>query len=285
MLSPHLDDAAFSVGAYLHERARDGTDVVVITPLANDPYSDGGAGAWDERCGFRSAADAAYARRAEDLRACTALGSVPVWLPFADDTYGRRQSDDEIWTEIVRAVADAELVLLPGYPLALPDHRLITRLVLERRNELPGRLAFYAEQPYAAAALVGQHKPHGPGAGRLAMAAAAVRFAARAVRRERPLPPVVAADGVVLDGIQWRRERTSRADHRAKRRAVLSYSSQLRPIGTAPMLAAALQEARQGGELIGWAQGGAQTTAFPDPALRTSEPVATSAGRGSRTST
>ncbi|MFL5980509.1 MAG: PIG-L family deacetylase, partial [Gaiellaceae bacterium] len=102
MLSPHIDDAVLSVGAYMHEQARGGTDVRVLTVFANDPTMGDPPGAWDLLCGFASAAAAARARRAEDARACAIVGAAPQWLTFADESYGRRPDADDVWEAIRR---------------------------------------------------------------------------------------------------------------------------------------------------------------------------------------
>jgi LmbE family N-acetylglucosaminyl deacetylase len=251
VLSPHLDDAAFSIGAFLHQQAQAGARVVVITVLAGDADADLQVGSWDARCGFESAAAAVRRRREEDLRACTLLGGTPVWLPYPDATYGARPSDDEVWAEVLRAIGPAEVVLIPGYPLTFPDHRFVSELVVQRRHQLGARLAFYAEQPYAAAGLTGVQNP--VGARPAAVARATVKFVARARPRAGELPRSLVLGGVSIDGIQWRHHRTSRGDRRAKRRAVMSYRSQLRPIGLRPLGGAWLYEVLSGGEAIGWA--------------------------------
>src|SRR5918911_4349005 len=55
VLSPHLDDAVFSLGAFLHGEAGRGADLRVVTVLANDPAAEGQAGSWDAQSGFASA--------------------------------------------------------------------------------------------------------------------------------------------------------------------------------------------------------------------------------------
>src|SRR5947208_5655387 len=84
VLSPHLDDAVFSLGAWLHHEARVGATLRILTVLANDPSVDRPAGSWDAECGFSSAAAAALARREEDRRACAIVGARPDWLPYGD---------------------------------------------------------------------------------------------------------------------------------------------------------------------------------------------------------
>jgi LmbE family N-acetylglucosaminyl deacetylase len=253
VLSPHLDDAVISIGAFLYEQATHGAHVKVITVLAGDPDATGPAGQWDARCGFTSAAAAARRRREEDLRACGVLGATPVWLPFPDATYGARPSDDVVWAEVEHAVGTADVVLVPGYPLALADHRFVAELAVARRSRLDGRLGFYAEQPYAAAALTGVHKPTGGSAGRTALLRSTLSFAVRARTRARRLPQSVVLGDYPVETVEWGRHRASHSARWAKFRAVMSYRSQLRPIGVSPMAGAWLYEALSGGEPIGWA--------------------------------
>jgi LmbE family N-acetylglucosaminyl deacetylase len=214
VLSPHLDDAVFSVGAFMHRESRNGTDVRVITVLANDPTTDRAPGTWDALCGFPSAAAAARSRREEDRRACAIVGATPQWLPYGDETYGRSADDDEIWRVIRDAVRECELVLVPGFPLEHADHAWLTQLVLQRRTELTSALGFYAEQPYASAA------------------------PARAHRASPPLP------------LTFARVAKTPSDVYAKLRASLQYRSQLRALGERVLLHAFVREQLRGGELV-----------------------------------
>jgi LmbE family N-acetylglucosaminyl deacetylase len=222
VLSPHLDDAVLSIGAFLGRAARQGCDVVVVTVLANDPAADEAAGAWDAACGFDSAAAAARARRDEDSRACASLGARTHWLPYGDETYERGGSDDQIWQGIREAVGEADVVFVPGYPLRHRDHRWLAELVVARRAELGGALRFYADQPYAA--------------GRLLRARAA-------------LPPDSAAGDL---RVSWRRVHAALPDRWAKIRAITQYHSQLRQLGVAKLAAVQMEELLRRGELIGW---------------------------------
>jgi LmbE family N-acetylglucosaminyl deacetylase len=147
VVSPHLDDAVFSLGAAVSRASRAGARVVILTALAGDPESETPAGEWDRQAGFRTAGEAAHARRLEDERACGLLGADPAWLPFFDLQYERGGSDDEIRAAIVGAVGSSR-VLLPGFPLMNPDHRWLNKLLdgaFEREA-----VGLYAEQPYAA---------------------------------------------------------------------------------------------------------------------------------------
>jgi LmbE family N-acetylglucosaminyl deacetylase len=214
VLSPHLDDAVFSVGAYMHRQARAGTRVRALTVFANDPAAQDPPGPWDVLCGFPSAAAAARARRDEDARACALVGAEPQWLAFADDSYGRSPDADDVWESLQRQVAGASMLLVPGFPLRHADHAWLTRLVVDRRAELSPALGFYAEQPYARAAFD------------------------RGARAAAPLP------------LGFMRVPTRATDRAAKVRAALQYRSQLRPLGGRILVRAFGEEWLRGGELV-----------------------------------
>jgi LmbE family N-acetylglucosaminyl deacetylase len=148
VVSPHLDDAAFSLGATLAGASRAGAEVTVLTVFACNPDSEAPAAWWDRKAGFASLGEAARARRAEDVRACEAIGARPEWLPFNDASYEEERDDDRIWNAVARAADGADAVLLPGAPLVHVDHAWVHELL--RRRPLPGapRLGVYVEQPY-----------------------------------------------------------------------------------------------------------------------------------------
>jgi LmbE family N-acetylglucosaminyl deacetylase len=147
VVSPHLDDAVFSLGAAVSRTVRTGTEATILTVLAGDPSSSAPAGEWDRQAGFQTAGEAARVRRDEDTLACGLLGARSHWLPFSDMQYERGGSDDEIRARVVDAAGSA-FVLLPGFPLVHDDHHWLKAL-LEDAFE-PERVGFYAEQPYAA---------------------------------------------------------------------------------------------------------------------------------------
>jgi LmbE family N-acetylglucosaminyl deacetylase len=148
VVSPHLDDAALSLGAVIAHAVRTGADVTIVTIFAGDPDSMVPVGPWDHGCGFRYAGQGARTRRLEDRRACAILGARPVWLPFWGVQYQQRREPDAVWDALEPQVSGADVVLLPGFPLAHPDHAWVTELV---RSKAPDnvRLGFYVEQPYA----------------------------------------------------------------------------------------------------------------------------------------
>ena len=145
VLSPHLDDGVFSLGAAI---AACRGSVAMVTVFAGDPDASFPAGEWDSRAGFRTAGEAAAARRREDERACADLGARPVWLPFMDVQYPR-DDDERVWAAVADAVEGADVVLLPAFPLLHDDHVRLFELV--ERNGLPAKsVGRYVEQPYAA---------------------------------------------------------------------------------------------------------------------------------------
>jgi LmbE family N-acetylglucosaminyl deacetylase len=216
VLSPHLDDAAYSLGAAISEGVRSGSDVSVITVFAGDPNSTRPASAWDRRFGFDLAREAVRARREEDRRACAVLGATPVWLPF-DDQYGSLVEDDELWRSIQRAVARPDSVLVPGFPLDHPDHLRLARLALAR-GFASDRVGLYVEQPYAA------------------------------VRGEPPGMPGALAS-VLGDEVEWQAiDAPVRARWR-KVRAWRAYRSQFQHFGYRSLVTVLRYEARYGGEM------------------------------------
>jgi LmbE family N-acetylglucosaminyl deacetylase len=187
VLSPHLDDGVFSLGAAI---AAASGKVSVVTVLAGDPQSELPAGDWDAQAGFRTAGEAARARRAEDELACTDVGAMPAWLPFSDHQYPRGAGDDEVWERIEDALGDARTVLIPGFPLMHEDHAWLEALV--GACGLPGRrIGRYVEQPYAAA------WTSGPGGGEWGAVGATARHRLakrRACRRYASQLPLLAGD-------------------------------------------------------------------------------------------
>jgi LmbE family N-acetylglucosaminyl deacetylase len=148
VVSPHLDDAAFSLGVTLARHVRAGGEVSVLTVMAGDPSAQVAAGAWDRAMGFRTAGEAARHRRSEDNAAWTRLGVTAVHLAIVDEQY----SDGRDWSwgakEVLARAPGFDEVLLPGHPLRHADHRKVTEAVLAVAP--PGlRVRLYAEEPYA----------------------------------------------------------------------------------------------------------------------------------------
>jgi LmbE family N-acetylglucosaminyl deacetylase len=145
VVSPHSDDGVLSLGATLSSLARAGREVELLTVFALDPDSGAATRGWDERAGFRTEAEAAQARREEDLGACAVLGVTPCWLPFGSVDYERHGEEHDVRGAVARLVEGAGAVLLPGSPLGHPDHEWLVRALA---GQLPGAVGLYAEQPY-----------------------------------------------------------------------------------------------------------------------------------------
>jgi LmbE family N-acetylglucosaminyl deacetylase len=190
VLSPHLDDAILSLGAAI---AKARSEVAVVTVFAGDPDSALPAGEWDLRAGFRTAGEAARARREEDALACADVGARPVWLPFGDHQYPPAD-DAAVWAALERALEGAGTVLVPAFPLQHPDHARLLELVV--RFGLPGRrLGRYVEQPYAAA---WTDRPPGDGWTPLAAGLPERLKKLRACRRYATQLPLLSRSGPVL---------------------------------------------------------------------------------------
>ena len=144
VVSPHLDDAALSLGETIARLTAAGVPVTIMTVFAGDPSSRARASSWDRRCGFETEGESATRRRYEDSHAAACLGARVVWLPFASSDYAPAPPAGVLTQAVLDACADSA-ILLPGYPLTHPDHRVVAGLAVP-----PQRTAYYVEQPYAA---------------------------------------------------------------------------------------------------------------------------------------
>jgi LmbE family N-acetylglucosaminyl deacetylase len=219
VVSPHLDDAVFSLGATMARASRLGSQVRIVTVFAGEPGLDTKAGWWDRRAGFSSAKHAYAARREEDRHACALIGAVPVWLPFSDGQYAPEPDPAVVRQAVLDAVGGCDSLVLPGFPLQNPEHAWVTTMLLTTPPKQ--RLGFYAEQPYAW----------------------------RAGTSPRVAEPL---QGLVRQPVTWHRVRADRAARRSKRRAAGAYRSQLQLFGLAPLWRMALHETRRGGEALAW---------------------------------
>jgi LmbE family N-acetylglucosaminyl deacetylase len=215
VLSPHLDDAALSLGAAIARAAADRQPVRVVTVMSGDPRSDAPANHWDRLAGFATEGEASRARGLEDDAACRLLGAEPMRLGYGYKEYSRGGEDSEIVAAIRIAVDGFDAVLLPGFPLVHEDHAWLNQLVLAH-DIGPAKLGLYAEQPYAAGNGKSPSHDFGSGTGWIALKAG--------------------------PGHQL-----------TKLRACRAYSSQVPLLGgTKPLLGILSYEVRRGGELICW---------------------------------
>ena len=231
VVSPHLDDAVLSLGASIAWASRSALRVTVLTVFAGDPKSRAHAGGWDRRAGFATEGEAAMARRLEDQEACRVLGAQASWLSFSEADYVGIRDEEEVWSAVSGAVADASAVLVPGFPLTNPDHAWLSKLLIERG--LPGRqIGLYAEQPY-------RHWVRG--------------------ERARLEPPAFLLRSRA-DVSRWTRRAGNVLHLRTKRRAILTYRSQLPLLGLAQdgckrLNRMLLHETLRRGEAIMWLPG------------------------------
>jgi LmbE family N-acetylglucosaminyl deacetylase len=163
-VSPHLDDAVFSVGAFLARHADRGWRVVVATCFtASVPSPSGFALACQLDKGIGPEIDYMALRRVEDRKACATLGAEVVHLPFAEaphrgygsaaELFGKVHEDDAIASDLTPAlrtlVEDVrpDIVLAPMAIGRHVDHVIVRRCT--ERLEYP-QTRYWADLPYAA---------------------------------------------------------------------------------------------------------------------------------------
>lgn len=135
-ISPHLDDAAFSVGGTLAAHVRDGGQATVVTCFTGNVASPQGfALACQLDKGLPAEVDYMALRRAEDEAACAVIGATAVHLPFleaphrgygsAPELFATRRTDDDMADRLAPTLATLLDRLQPDLllgPLALGDH-------------------------------------------------------------------------------------------------------------------------------------------------------------------
>jgi LmbE family N-acetylglucosaminyl deacetylase len=146
VVSPHLDDAIFSLGATIARHGRTGGQTTILTVFAGDTASAAPAGEWDRRAGFSTAGQAALVRRQEDRSACGILDARCVQLAEEDEQYTAARRDDRISEALNDLAGCHDEVLVPGYPLWHADHTYVTHVALARLRGV--RVRLYAEEPY-----------------------------------------------------------------------------------------------------------------------------------------
>src|SRR6476659_849282 len=104
VVSPHLDDAVFSLGATIAHASKLGGRVQVLTVFGCEPESQQPANGWDTRGGFSTEGEAATARREEDREACRLVGAEPHWLAFRGGGYTPDKDSDAIFSAIAEQV-------------------------------------------------------------------------------------------------------------------------------------------------------------------------------------
>lgn len=166
-LSPHLDDAAFSVGPLLAQWATELRVVVatVFTKSVAQPEKFALACQLDK--GLPATADYMKIRRSEDLAWAEKIGVVVTHGPFAEaphrgyhsvqELFGPILSTDAIgpsllaWWQTLRASFAPDLVLAPLGLGGHVDHQWV-RQVASAATFDPATLVYFQDQPYAAKA-------------------------------------------------------------------------------------------------------------------------------------
>jgi LmbE family N-acetylglucosaminyl deacetylase len=149
ILSPHLDDALLSAGQFIGGRP----DCVVATVLAGTPPTQAVLTSYDDKCGFKSAAEAMEARRAEDLEAMSVLQAKAKHLDFVDSQYGGKLKVTALVKQLGELIDELDPEFVVG-PLGLvhSDHEMVRDAVLEASTEAARPVWLYEDLPYRVAA-------------------------------------------------------------------------------------------------------------------------------------
>lgn len=129
VLSPHFDDAVLGCGAFL--AGRPGS--IVLTVCAGLPPVGTPAPDWDQRCGFRRAREAVFARRRENRLALEKLRAIGIQYDMLDSQYGGHCAglSARLFGELVRL--QPNMVLLP-MGLFHMDHIRVSNAALRVRR-------------------------------------------------------------------------------------------------------------------------------------------------------
>ncbi len=172
LLSPHLDDAVFSLGALAADLARRGQSVTTATVFtATVPNPTGFALRCQTDKGYAPEVDYMALRRSEDLAACALLGVTAEHWGFAEAPHrgygspealfaGMRAGDGaevrlvDALAERIAAVLTERSVDTVAYPVGAGnhvDHLLLIAAVERVRARFPDiRWLQWLDQPYAA---------------------------------------------------------------------------------------------------------------------------------------
>ena len=126
IISPHLDDAIFSLGDYIQ-----GKDVTIITPMGGIPEDEVGR-------------DKYIKLHAEHERACDLIGAYRINGDFLDDVYPGL--DEEKLYEWLKEVSSKFDVVLVPLGIHHPDH-IAVRKACDRIKQTV--IFHYSELPYA----------------------------------------------------------------------------------------------------------------------------------------
>lgn len=142
LLSPHLDDAVLSAGAFLANQP----GCVVATVFAGLPGGQLGATPYDAKTGFKTSREAMQARRLEDRDALALLRAEPVYLDYLDHQYGRTYTVEQMASAIVSVAEGYDLVLGP-LGLVHPDHELLGDALVSAANRITADVYLWEDLP------------------------------------------------------------------------------------------------------------------------------------------
>jgi LmbE family N-acetylglucosaminyl deacetylase len=144
VISAHLDDAILGAGQFIAGRP----DCVVVTVLAGDPPSRTILTSYDASTGFKSAAEAMDARRAEDLEAMSVLQAEARHMDSVDSQYGGKLKPAAVVKQLGELIdeLDPEFVLAP-LGLVHPDHEAVREAALEAMGDRETPLWLYEDLP------------------------------------------------------------------------------------------------------------------------------------------
>jgi LmbE family N-acetylglucosaminyl deacetylase len=152
VLSPHLDDAVMSCGAFLV--AHPGATVATLFAASPPTYAEQ-LNEHDLACGFQPGDDTMAVRRGEDARALAAVGARPRWLDFCQNSHVARVDPLAIPAGALEAVEDLLAELAPTTvvaPLGLlhADHQALhaTALAAQARAVPDIVWVWYSDLPY-----------------------------------------------------------------------------------------------------------------------------------------
>ena len=159
ILSPHLDDAVLSSWQVL---ATPGEDVVVVNVFAGVPVEGAAAGWWDRFSGFEDGRAVVQARRDEDHKALTRVGSTAINLDFLDRQYRAAPQDAGVLVDALRErLPNGARLLAPAALGALPpgvedgpgrphsDHVAVRDAALQLAADDGFDVSLYADLPQA----------------------------------------------------------------------------------------------------------------------------------------
>lgn len=160
IVSPHLDDAVFSLGGLIQKETENTKVITVFAGTPPQPLSC----FWDRACGFKDSTEAMAVRRDEDRAALKSLGlsdTALIHFPYLDEQYRRKIkpkiSDNILKKQITDSIelcvkneATKMVRVLAPIMAVHADHRIVRDAVLDlRQRRIPVEIFLYQDIPYA----------------------------------------------------------------------------------------------------------------------------------------